>query len=84
MTKQQPNDLQALPCFPPSSSRQRWEGKAEARLVGGAELSVDDSVVTKVDVTALCGDSFDGGSVAIGAYEVCGVDGLEGRAPRVR
>ena len=47
-------------------------------------MSVNDSVLAEVDVTALSGDAFDGGSVAIGANEVRGVDGLEGRAPSVR
>ena len=46
-------------------------------------MSVDDSVFTEVDVTALSGDAFDGGSVSIGADEMCGVDGLEGGAPGV-
>ena len=47
-------------------------------------MSVDDSIVTKVHVTALGGDAFDGGGVSIGANKVRGVDGLEGRAPSVR
>lgn len=47
------------------------------------ELSVDDKVFTEIDVTALRGDAFDGGSVSIGADEVCGVDGLQRGAPRV-
>lgn len=47
-------------------------------------MSIDDSVLTEVNITALSGDAFDGGSVCIGADKVCGVDGLEGRAPGVR
>ena len=47
-------------------------------------MSVDDSVLAKVDVTAIGGDAFDCGSVSVGADKVCGVDGLEGRAPSVR
>ena len=46
-------------------------------------MSVDDSVFTEVDVTILSGNAFDGGSVAIGADEMCGVDGLQGCAPGV-
>ena len=46
-------------------------------------MSVDDFVFAKVDVAAFRGDAFDRGSVAIGADEMCGVDGLERSAPGV-
>ncbi len=47
------------------------------------ELSVDDSIFAEVDVAAIRGDAFDGGSVSIGTDKVCGVNGLEGGAPSV-
>lgn len=70
--------LKAGPCL-----RRERQGQAKAGLAGRTELSVDNSVLAKVDITAFGSHTFDSGSIAISANEVCGIDSFESRAPGV-